>query len=102
MTYFHLKFVFQDEDGAWCWLRPHQEALCCLISTGLLLFLNRKTEWNQHKISDHKFSAALLQPADIPGLTHLQRAVGGGCHWLEGHHLHLLLTGMRCRRFGCG
>jgi hypothetical protein len=25
-------------------LRPHQEALCCLISTGLLLFLNRKTE----------------------------------------------------------
>jgi hypothetical protein len=25
-------------------LRPHQEALCCLLSICLLLFLNRKTE----------------------------------------------------------
>jgi hypothetical protein len=25
-------------------LRPHQEALCCIISVCLLLFLNRKTE----------------------------------------------------------
>jgi hypothetical protein len=25
-------------------LRPHQEAVCCLLSIGLLLFLNRKTE----------------------------------------------------------
>jgi hypothetical protein len=25
-------------------LRPHQEALCCLISMRLLIFLNRKTE----------------------------------------------------------
>jgi hypothetical protein len=35
---------FWFEDGAWCWLRPHQEALCCLISLGLLLSINRKTE----------------------------------------------------------
>jgi hypothetical protein len=25
-------------------LQPHQGALCCLLSTRLLLFLNRKTE----------------------------------------------------------
>jgi hypothetical protein len=41
-TWFDLFFWF--EDGAWCWLRPHQEALRCFISIGLLLFLNRKTE----------------------------------------------------------
>jgi len=24
-----VKLFFWFEDGAWCWLRPHQEALCC-------------------------------------------------------------------------
>ena len=37
------KTVFLFEDGAWCVLRPYQEALCCVVSLGLLLFLNRKT-----------------------------------------------------------
>jgi hypothetical protein len=27
-----------------CESQPHQGALCCLLSTRLLLFLNRKTE----------------------------------------------------------
>jgi hypothetical protein len=27
-----------------CESQPHQGALCCLISLGLLLFLNRKTD----------------------------------------------------------
>jgi len=43
-SHFIFLFIFGFEDGAWCWLRPHQEALRCLISIGLLLFLNRKTE----------------------------------------------------------
>jgi hypothetical protein len=30
--------------------RPHQEALRCLISIGLLLFLNRKTEKPKNRI----------------------------------------------------
>jgi hypothetical protein len=41
---FHFLLVFGFEDGAWCWLRPHQEALRCVISICLLLFLNRKTQ----------------------------------------------------------
>jgi hypothetical protein len=41
---FIFLFVFGFEDGTWCWLRPHQETLCCTISVCLLLFLNRKTE----------------------------------------------------------
>jgi hypothetical protein len=27
-----------------CESQPHQGALCCIVSVGLLLFLNRKTE----------------------------------------------------------
>jgi hypothetical protein len=32
----------------WCWLRPHQGALCCIVSVDPLPFLNRKTE-NQNR-----------------------------------------------------
>jgi hypothetical protein len=35
-------------------LRPHQEALCCLLSIGLLLFLNRKTETHKKHKENHR------------------------------------------------
>ena len=34
-----------------CELQPHQGALCCIVSVGLLLFLNRKTEKQKRELS---------------------------------------------------
>jgi hypothetical protein len=46
-------------------LRPHQEALCCLISGRLLLFLNRKTE-------KPRTPTALVATTDVDSAEHKQ------------------------------
>jgi hypothetical protein len=39
-----LSFGLRMVPDVRCESQPHQGALCCIVSVGLLLFLNRKTE----------------------------------------------------------